>query len=59
MKAAFDLLVNLCVVLARKRFSKNPQNSGIPSSADPNREKTSKAGGSGNPADSRDMRGIC
>jgi hypothetical protein len=42
LKAAFDLLINLCQLLAQKWLTKNSKNSNIPLSADPNRGKTSK-----------------
>jgi hypothetical protein len=47
--AAFDMLINLCVLLAQKWPPKNSKNSNIPPSADPNREKASKAKGERKP----------
>jgi transposase len=49
LKAAFDLLIDLCLLLSQKWLTKNPKNSSIPPSADPNREKPSKAKGKRKP----------
>jgi transposase len=49
LKATFDLLINLCRLLARKWLPKNSKNSNIPPSADPYRGKTSKAAGKRKP----------
>jgi transposase len=49
LKTTFDLLINLCLLLAETRLVKNSSNSNIPPSADPNREKTSKAEGKRKP----------
>jgi transposase len=49
LKTTFDLLINLCTILAQKWFTKDSKNSNIPPSADPNREKTSKAKGKRKP----------
>jgi hypothetical protein len=43
------MLINLCLLLAEKWLPKNSSNSNIPPSADPNREKTSKAEGKRKP----------
>ncbi|MDR1238635.1 MAG: IS66 family transposase, partial [Treponema sp.] len=37
LKTTFDLLINLCLLLAETRLVKNSSNSNIPPSADPNR----------------------
>jgi transposase len=49
LKTTFDLLIDLCLLLARKWFPKNSKNSNTPPSADPNRERTSKANGKRKP----------
>jgi transposase len=49
LKATFDLLIGLCLLLAETRLVKNSSNSGIPPPADPNREKASKAEGKRKP----------
>jgi transposase len=49
LKATFELLVNLCLLLARKWLPNNSTNSNTPPSADPNREKSSKAKGNRKP----------
>jgi transposase len=49
LKATFDLLINLCLLLSRKRLTKNSKSSSIPPSADPNREKPSKTKGKRKP----------
>jgi transposase len=49
LKASFGLLINLCLLLAQKWFTKDSKNSNIPPSADPNREKTSRAKGKRKP----------
>jgi transposase len=49
LKAAFDLPFSLCLLLARKWLTKNSKNSNIPPSADPDREKPSKAVGKRKP----------
>jgi transposase len=56
LKATFDLLIDLCLLLSRKWLTKNSKNSSVPPSADPDREKPSKAKGKRNPADSRGIR---
>jgi transposase len=49
LKAVFDLLIDLCLLLSQKQLTKNSKNSGIPPSADPNRENPSKAKGKRKP----------
>jgi transposase len=49
LNTTFDLLIELCLLLARKWIPKNSSNSSIPPSADPNREKTSRAEGKQKP----------
>jgi transposase len=49
LKTTFELLINLCLLLAQKYLPKNSKNSNIPPSADVNREKTSKAKGKRKP----------
>jgi transposase len=49
LKTTFDLLINLCLLLAQKWLPKNSSNSNIPPSADPNREKISRAEGKQKP----------
>jgi transposase len=49
LKTTFDLLINLCLLLAQKWLTKDSKNSNIPPSADPNREKTSRAQGKRKP----------
>jgi hypothetical protein len=56
LKATFDLLINLCMLLAQKWLTKDSKNSNIPPSADPNREKHQRSRGKENPAASRDIR---
>jgi transposase len=43
LKATIELLITLIQILVGKRVKKNSRNSSMPPSADPNREKTSKA----------------
>jgi transposase len=49
LKATFESLIDLCLLLAQKWFPKNSKNSNTAPSADPNREKTSKAQGKRKP----------
>ena len=49
LKATFELLINLCLLLVPKHLAKNSKNSNIPPSTDVNREKTSKAKGKWKP----------
>jgi transposase len=49
LKATFEVLINLCLLLAQNHLPKNSKNSNIPPSADVNREKTSKALGKRKP----------
>jgi hypothetical protein len=42
LKTTFELLINLCLLLAQKWLPKDSKNSNLPPSADVNREKTSK-----------------
>jgi transposase len=49
LKTTFDLLIDLCLLLAQKGIPKNSSNSSIPPSADPNRKKTSRAEGKRKP----------
>jgi transposase len=49
LKTTFDLLIDLCLLLAQKWIPKNSSNSSIPPSADPNRKKTSTVTGKRKP----------
>jgi transposase len=49
LKTTFELLINLCLLLAGKWFPKNSKNSNIPPSGDPNRGKISKSRGKRKP----------
>jgi hypothetical protein len=53
------VLINSCLLLAEKRLPKTSKNSDTPPSADPNREKTSKAKEKerGNPEDNGETKG--
>jgi transposase len=49
LKATLELLFGICLLLAEKRLIKDSKNSNIPPSADPNREKPTKAQGKRKP----------
>jgi transposase len=49
LRATIDLLINICLLLSQKWLTKNSKNSSIPPSADPNREKPSRAKGKRKP----------
>jgi transposase len=49
LKSTVDLLIDLCLLLSQKWLTKNSKNSSVPPSADPNREKSSKAQGKRKP----------